>query len=110
MTQRKPYPQRGHVYSLRDILTALELQDSPSLQYRNNPIQTAHLTSEQLLSVPGMAETRWQYLRTTIEWIPIFVHADGDVPVDVEPNVDHPKLLWITPKGFPREQYRSESC
>lgn len=110
VTVLKAYPRRGVIYTLRDILEKLQLDDSPFLYCDGGVIQTSHVTNEQLLSVPGMAETRWEYLRTTSEWIPLFLSVDssGTVPVDVEPNTDpdaKPGSLWITPRGFPRKQY-----
>jgi hypothetical protein len=58
--------------------------------------------------VPGIAQTKWRYVRETHEWIPIFLWADPGNPrdvVDVEPLLgDRKRYLWITPKGFPREQ------
>lgn len=109
------YPISGVVYTLRDLLQ-LNLRDSPSLQIhwqgKVGDIQDAHVTEEQLLSVPGLAETQWRFIRTTHEWIPIF-HAveveDVLKCVDIEPYIDKYELLrnpgwWITPKGFPRSQ------
>lgn len=76
-------------------------------------IQNSHLTEEQLLSVPGLADTVWQYLRTTHEWIPIFRYVGTtdlrevlDVELGANPDWDRDqrKWWWATPKGFPREQ------
>jgi hypothetical protein len=110
------YPKAGQVYTLAQIENELNLDDSPSLSFRRidgkrGLMQTSHLTKEELLSIPGMADSEWQYLRTTSEWIPLFTYvgvADPKTLVDVEPWEDdfgdQPDLLWITPKGFPRKQ------
>lgn len=107
----KPIPQ--HTYTLRELLQ-LDLLDSPALLFWHGNVrcvvQNCHLTEEELLSVPGMADTTWTYSRTTHEWIPIFVckHVDALIAcVDIEPSKDRfdPKGHWVTPKGFPRAQY-----
>lgn len=111
------YPKPGVVYTLAQIHNELSLDDSPSLMIRvglkSGPVQNAHLTDEQLLSVPGMAGSEWRYLRTTHEWIPCFEYAgsaDLKTFFDIEPLKDHydpvraARYLWVTPKGFPRNQ------
>lgn len=138
---KKIYPRPQQEYSLRTILTTLELQDSPHLGFYLKPpvrgpkdphresdertwgearqvIQTSHLTDEELLSVPGMADSVWVYMYTTREWIPIFrLVAGQDIHqlVDMEPSrdkyasSDEPRCWWVTPKGFPRQQYYDEN-
>jgi hypothetical protein len=115
MNLHAPKPQQ--TYTLREIWEELALLDSPSLQtpvrlpdggIDRSPIQDAHLRVEELLSVPGMAESRWTYQYTTKEWIPVF-HFVGEPEdaaklVDIEPFIDAPGEHWLTPKGFPREQ------
>ena len=110
----KIQPIKGQVYSLRNVIQDLELLDSPHLCFiskreQGEVIQTSHLTEEELLSVPGFAETQWRYLYTTYEWIPIFRYVGRveELPqyIDWESDIDNPGHLWVTPKGFPREQY-----
>lgn len=97
-------------YTLREVLQ-LNLLDMPSLCINAGVIQHSHVTDEQLLSVPGLADTRWYYIRTTHEWIPIFKCVDDAAViacVDIRPSLspyDSPDAKWITPKGFPRLQY-----
>ena len=111
--ERNPaLPRRGQIYTLREILTLLELHDSPSLGVmldgKRGVIQDAHLTEEQMLGVPGMADTKWRYAYTTDEWIPVFDYvgpiAQLRACLDYEPDFNHDGL-WVTPKGFPRKQY-----
>jgi hypothetical protein len=110
------HPIKGWAYTLREILEELDLDDSPSLLVALNgrcgPVQDSHLTDKQLLSVPGIAETRWEYIRTTHEWIPCFTYV-GEVDVikaciQWEPYLKFDKTdsgaWWITPVGFPRQQ------
>lgn len=107
-------PVMHAVYTAAE-LHKLDLLDSPCLRfsYRNGlaVIQNCHLTEEELLSVPSFADTRWRYIRTTHEWIPVFHAVDDDAVIacmDIErdrsPYSDDGSW-WVTPKGFPREQY-----
>ena len=114
----KSYPKSGAIYTLAQIENALELDDTPSLYFpridgKRGSLQTSHLTREELLSVPGMAESEWQYMHTTEEWIPCFTYVGSTDPktvVDAEPVIDtyfperEARDVWITPKGFPRKQ------
>jgi hypothetical protein len=110
--QVRQYPVRGVTYTLEQIMRDLRLRDSPALMVEMNTrmscVQDSHLSEEELLSVPGFAQTKWRYVRETIEWIPVFHWADAADPLtflDAEPSNDDPGLYhWITPKGFPREQ------
>jgi|ERR1035437_2376622 hypothetical protein len=114
------YPKRYQSYTLEEICNVLKLRDNPALgfTYQNigGCIQDSHLTSEELLSVPGMKESKWVYIRETHEWIPCFkfdVKADQpDIStlVDVELyddiyNLNKEPMWWATPKGFPRKQH-----
>lgn len=122
------FPRRGQVYTFAQICK-LELRDSPHLGF-DHPhhtlkhvkcqcvIQESHITVEQSLSVPGFASTKWEYIRETHEWIPVFKYVD-ERPitefVDMEPEVDHPAIVqgrtlgwWVTLKGFPRQQYYAD--
>ena len=112
-------PRRGDVYTAAEV-EALSLRDAPFYRFVVNGnvevIQTSHLTVEQLLSVPGFAQTRWRYERETHEWIPLFRAVDDaavQACVDTEPAIDpygdgHP-WLWVTPKGFAREQFHASA-
>lgn len=124
MNDKKVNPRRGTSYTLHEIENSLELRDTAFLKFYHNGvdcvIQTSHLTSEQLLSVPGFAETKWVYQRETHEWIPIFYWdslQEKDVTdfVDIVDEIDYfnpekpTKAFWVTPKGFPREQFTQYS-
>lgn len=117
-------PKRGFIYTLYQIENELELRDGPHLGFEYKGVkcvvQTSHLKAEELLSVPGFADSRWVYERETHEWIPVFRYVDGRPItefVDLEPVIDHPIFVaagtadtgfWATPKGFPREQYYAD--
>ncbi len=121
---RYPYP--GNIYTLAQIMEQ-DLPDAPSLGFRMAPnpsapaeiesvlavIQDSHLTVEQLLYVPGLADTEWRYIRTTNEQVPVFNYA-GELEkllacVDIEPEIgnfgqEECYGWWVTPKGYPRPQ------
>lgn len=117
----KNYPERRKVYTFAQ-LDSLDLRDMPSLclviDGEFQVIQTSHLTqAEHIESNPLWAETKWEFILETSEWIPIF-HYRGDISIldellDVEPLIDpHMKPdqgygLYVVPKGYPREQYYS---
>lgn len=111
-------PQRGATYTTREVLS-LELLDSPHFGFcidgRRTVIQNSHCSDEELLAQPGMADVRWEYIRTTDEWIPVFRAVDDAAVlavVDVEPSryqYDDEGSMWVTPKGLPREQYVHEA-
>lgn len=106
------HPSRLRTYTLTQVFD-LDLPDSPSLGFKYEGVRTvvqdSHVTVEELLSVPGFANTRWEYIRTTNEWIPVFSAVDDEAVVacvDVEPYFGiEPGNFWVTPKGFPRTQY-----
>lgn len=119
--RKRMYPVRGNWYTLHQIEKQLSLEDSASLSFeykgREGCIQNSHLTAEQLLSVPGIADSKWRYRSTTNEWIPVFEYAD-ERPitdfVDLERWFDSDyngggqysdDVWWATPKGFPRKQF-----
>ena len=109
VARKKPVTQK--VYSLRDLIETLELQESPFLMVTIDGyqclIQSSHITDEDLLAIPGMDETYWKYLRTTNEWIPIFI-AVGDAVmacIDYEKAEDSTDFWWVTPKGFYYNQH-----
>lgn len=108
-------PKPGALYTAEQILNDLDLDDTPHWQFHHEGklcvVQDAHLTRQELLSVPGFAETTWTYIRTTSEWIPLFTATSASAVrdcVDIEPRID-PYLddagFWVTPKGFQRAQY-----
>ena len=105
-------PASGKTYKLSQVLD-LSLGDSPCLQIRDvGVVQDSHLNVEELLSIDGIADTNWTYLRTTNELIPVFQYSFDNPSYleffDTEPykNPVYPEddLQWVTPKGFPRKQ------
>ena len=99
-------PVRGQVYSLKQVME-MQLPDSPFLTVYENgkscPIQDSHITKEQLLSIDSIEETRWMYLYTTDEWIPVFLYAGHPVKQFTDFFKIEDKGEWITPIGFYRE-------
>jgi hypothetical protein len=139
----KIYPKRGGVYTLREVEIVLELRDSAHLGFWHDlgaawvcascanddddcpyvhnhkvqcVIQTSHVTRDDLLSIPGFADSKWKYRYETDEWIPVFEFVGTDIQqfVNIVPslcdyNLDRdPNSQWVTPKGFPRKQYEEE--
>ena len=105
VARKKPIQQ--NVYSLRDIIDTLELRDSPFLMVSIHgyqvPIQTNSLSDEDILSVPGVENTEWLYLRTTEEWIPVFLSVDDTAImqcIDYKRSIDTNGYWWVTFKGF----------
>lgn len=109
---------RGNVYTSEQIYKELKLLDCPFLYFhvkdgeQYSVIQTSHVMDDDLLAIPGFKDLRWIYIRTTLEWIPVF-HAVNDEEVqkliDYEKAVDPHKEqkdwgYWVTPKGHPRQQ------
>lgn len=113
---KKNLPKQGAIYTAKQILEELNLKDSPFFRFHFNNeiqvIQTSHCSEEELLEVPGFAESRWRYERTTSEWIPLFMlDVDQDITewVDMEPDnspfVKNNRSMFVTPKGLIEEQY-----
>jgi hypothetical protein len=113
------YPRSDQIYTLAEI-SGLYLRDSPFLRGfaagRHVVIQSSHLTEEELLAVPGAAESQWRYVRETEEWIPIFEFVGPENGIaqfcDMayafdwsKEAYDHQGELWVTPKGHPRRQF-----
>jgi hypothetical protein len=112
------YPVRGQTYTYREI-ASLTLEDSPHLCFRHEcqdgVIQTSHVTEEQLMNVPHMADSQWRYIRTTDELIPVFTFVgETDYP-DIRKLCNLEQLRdyvtgepvegwWATPIGYPRNQ------
>ncbi len=104
-------PVRNMIYTTAQVYE-LRLLDTPTLLCFGSAIQTSHLTDEEFLSVPGIAEIEWRYRYTTNEWIPIFELVEDQEDalracVDIEPAIDETaRGDWICPKGFKCEQYQ----
>lgn len=109
-------PVPGQMYTAMQMYTELKLRDSPYLRVRLPgvreyvPVQTSHLTTMQLLTIPGFAESLWKYQYETKEWIPLFLLESVEAAklFDYEKHWDETyetEIFWVTPKGFPR-QYR----
>lgn len=117
MTAKKKYPVRGTRYTLEEILMALELRDSPFLCFRHKGedcvVQLSHCTDENIFSSPDLTKSVWTYRYETEEWIPIFNFATDNPKTpeelfNIEPDVNGRDGYYVTPKGFPREQYKSK--
>ena len=115
-------PRSNQIYTLEEVVNVLYLRDSPALFIPGiGCIQDSHLQMgcEGMLTVPGLKETKWRYIRETTEWIPIFGAVEDAenmalvmAGVDYEPydkeNLGcgaNDDLNWVTPKGFPRPQH-----
>lgn len=118
-------PETGKIYTLAEI-EELTLRDMPFLQLTlvqpgseegyldQYPIQTSHCTAEDLLKIPEWSNSRWVFVLETSEWIPVFrVHSDDEQLVkglvDIEESFDENQGYWITPKAYPREQYKESN-
>jgi hypothetical protein len=108
----KDFPVKGQIYTVRDIYN-LALTDTPSLMFKYQdahvPIQQAHVTVDQLLSMPGFADVKFRYSHTTWLETPIFLLCEDEEIfnfVNVESvwdDVFEEHDVWVTPKEFPRE-------
>ena len=105
-------PMSGKTYKLSQVFD-LYLYSHPHFQIRDvGVVQNSHINAEELLSIDGIADTNWTYLRTTNELIPVFQYSFDNPSYlgffDTEPykNSMYPEddLQWVTPKGFPRKQ------
>ena len=113
------FPRRGEVFTGAEIYK-LPLRDSPYLSvpvahdpevsFDDAPIQDAHVTFDEMLAVPGFAESQWRFIRETDEWIPVFdfigtaeeALAFCDVTKVWRSTWDRYEW-WIVPKGHPRD-------
>ncbi len=87
-------------------LLEIDLPDNPCLKIQGNPVQNSHINCEILLRFPEWRTSRWRYLYTTNEWIPVFKLIQGDIEkmVNIETDIHDNRALWITPKHYPRGQ------
>ena len=101
-------------YTLDFLLSeegASAMEDMPCLMVNINnhmyPIQQSHMTNEQMLSIEGFGNTKWEYKGTTHEWVPVFHGVSPDLVnfIDFTLVTDHndDEVYWVTPKGFPRD-------
>ncbi len=108
----KQYLDRGQTYTVAQILKSWQCDhEYPSLAFRHQGklccIQLSHMLNSQIISVPGFADARFTYIRTTFEEIPLFSYADErpiENFVDIEPSREVPDFQWVTLKGFYRNQ------
>ena len=118
MAQR--WPKRGEVLTAVQVESDLALRDmpfynipikrDPEVEYAWAPVQTAHLTVDELLAVPGFADSKWRFDRETDEWIPLFdfvgTAEEALAFVDVHKvwNTTFGRYeWWVLPKGHPRD-------
>jgi hypothetical protein len=101
------YAKPQKVYTFREVCE-LTLRDSPCLLFWDKEgnranIQDSHMTREEMLSVPGFADSEWRYIRETHEWIPVFTYAGKvDIFTFVEPTREYHGEPSYALKGFPR--------
>src|SRR5687768_13569600 len=78
-------PKQGHVYTLRQIIKDLDLDDIPALTFDylgyETGLQQSHVTEEELLSDEDLANSVWKYRYTTKEWVPVFSYA-GKIAIE----------------------------
>lgn len=102
---RSGHPYPNAIFSFLEI-NDLVLGDTPCLLVpvgsQSYPIQDGHVSVEQMLSVPGIKESMWRYIRTTMEGIPIFIsmHTEEECLqwIDISITSDG---YCVSPKGFP---------
>lgn len=113
-------PRQNQTYLLSEVYN-LFLRDGPHFSIELEDvdhnlqvacIQDSHVTEEEMLSILGFKDTQWVYVRETEEWIPIFKYAKSNQrPITDFVNYEKSTcpyttdVFWVTPKGFPREQY-----
>jgi hypothetical protein len=110
------FPISGFEYTLEEMLLKMDLPDSPFLlfNYKDNIciIQISHLTNEELLKIPGMASSTWEYHYTTFEWCPIFWYSDEDIDITTFVDIkkrknkkEYDDKYLVVPKGTNRKIY-----
>lgn len=108
-------PYKGQVYTVREI-QSLDLRDNAFLRFKTPEAYGGHYVpmqddgiTEELLTVIG--ELRFEYIRTTSEWIPLFNCVSS--PEEVAAAIDFELSLnpygdglgcWVTAKGHYVEQ------
>lgn len=113
----KQRPVMAVLYTYKEIVQSLELRDSPSLEFLHDKqwcvVQNSHCGHDAMLADPLWANSRWTYLGETDEWIPEFRFArENEISIEQLVNMEvsrdpyaEKRTMWVTPKGFPREQY-----
>lgn len=107
------HPKVNEIYTLNQICNVLELDDIPCLEFkfgRYGNVQMSHVTDKEILSIPLFSETKWKYIKTTFEWIPIFKYSEENkYPISrfllLEVDIENPNVWWACPIGFPKEQW-----
>lgn len=98
-------PRRGNTYTLTEVMKKLDLDDQPFLlvQFDSEkcPIQLSHFDYEELLAIPEWEQTRWVYIRTTHEWIPLFECVDSKSVKDLLCIKNDSDGITISPKQYP---------
>ena len=88
------YPERGQVYTLREIETGLYLRDSACLNFTHEGIESCVQGHPDIdfTQPSAIADSEWRYVRETDEWIPVFRYA-GTTPIDellhIEPSLNY---------------------
>lgn len=111
------YPERGEIYSLREIETKLYLRDSASLCFTHCGVESVVQGYVDLATAPpAIADSQWKYVRETDEWIPVFRYA-GTAPLGEILHIE-PSLSYYNGKrdggyhayflGYEVKQYFSE--
>lgn len=125
-TQRQEIAQfrrdvRNTFLTLREVVRFINGNDAvdPILQIPIGgirfPVQTSHITFDQLLTIDGLADSKWTFESSTQECVDIFVisglHDAGQwfdwehrKPYSWESEKDVRGQYWVTPKAFPRPQ------
>lgn len=116
--QKRIYPVAGQTYTLSEI-TKLYLGDSPflriSVKGRSSeewvPTQYDGNLEEICEKNALIADSRWTYVRTTHESIPLFNYArDNDFPLEEIVTVERRHAMeregghWVCFRGFPQQQ------
>lgn len=101
-------PKQGTILTFAEII-GLELPDMPCFEFKINGhmgwIQTSHLTMEKEREFVELGKTKWKYLYTTREWIPVFKYADTVdlrevLDMEFVPMEDGQEAFW---SGFPKK-------
>jgi hypothetical protein len=75
--------ETGAMYTLEQLLTELDLPDSPSLYFAKRSgvayVQHSIFDYKEFLAIPQWSKTVWKYKYTTREWVPVFEAVQPDV-------------------------------